>query len=491
VPKLVVVNTPRNWPFHLPDVEVVEARAYLTEPEFGSRRGVKVYNLCKSYRYQSTGYYVTLLAAARGHRPSPGVATIQDTRAPFMARIVSENLEPMIQKSLSHIQGDEFTLSIYFGRNIAKRYDQLARELYHLFEAPLLRARFVRNDKWYLKSIAPVSMGDVPDSHREFVFEVASEYFRGRRPKRSPKRPTRYDMAILVDPAEEFPPSDAPALKRFVDAAMEVGIRAELIERTDYGRLAEFDALFIRATTYVNHYTYRFARRAAFEGLVVIDDPESIVKCTNKVFLAELLGRQEVPTPRTCVVHKDNVETLTDTLGLPLVLKKPDSSFSHGVIKVESEDELESAVAKFFGESDLLVAQEFLPTEFDWRIGILNEKPLYACKYFMAKRHWQIYKHEDGKGSDASGGKWETLPVELAPRRVVSTALKAANLIGNGLYGVDLKQAEKEVYVMEVNDNPSIESGVEDQILRDELYRRIMSTFLERIERLKSEGIRA
>ena len=46
-------------------------------------------------------------------------------------------------------------------------------------------------------------------------------------------------------------------------AAESLAIRPELIDRDDYGRLAEFDALFIRETTYVNHHTYRFARRAA------------------------------------------------------------------------------------------------------------------------------------------------------------------------------------------------------------------------------------
>ena len=79
-------------------------------------------------------------------------------------------------------------------------------------------------------------------------------------------------------------------------AAESLAIRPELITRDDYGRLAEFDALFIRETTYVNHHTYRFARRAASEGLVVIDDPVSIVRCTNKVYLAELLQRYRIPS---------------------------------------------------------------------------------------------------------------------------------------------------------------------------------------------------
>jgi glutathione synthase/RimK-type ligase-like ATP-grasp enzyme len=72
--------------------------------------------------------------------------------------------------------------------------------------------------------------------------------------------------------------------------------------------------------------------------------------------------------------------------------------------------------------------------------------------------------------------------VELVPKSVMRNALAAANLIGDGLYGVDMKQVGAQSYVIEVNDNPSIDSGVEDLLLKDALYRRIMEVFLRRIE---------
>jgi len=65
---------------------------------------------------------------------------------------------------------------------------------------------------------------------------------------------------------------------------------------------------------------------------------------------------------------------------------------------------------------------------------------------------------------------------------VVKTALKAANLIGDGLYGVDLKQIGNKVVVIEVNDNPSIDAGVEDAVLGSALYETIMQEFLRRLE---------
>ena len=41
------------------------------------------------------------------------------------------------------------------------------------------------------------------------------------------------------------------------------------------------------------------------------------------------------------------------------------------------------------------------------------------------------------------------------------------------------------VVVMEVNDNPNIEAGCEDLVLKDELYLRIMRGFLSRVEERK------
>ena len=150
------------------------------------------------------------------------------------------------------------------------------------------------------------------------------------------------------------------------------------------------------------------------------------------------------------------------------------------MVKVSTPEELEREVGRLLDSSELIVAQEFLPTEFDWRVGVLDQKPLYACKYFMARSHWQIYNHAK-KGAGFSG-EAQTFAIEDAPKKVIDTAVKAANLIGSGLYGVDLKEVGGKVYVIEVNDNPSIEHAVEDEILGEALYERIIHSFLQRIE---------
>jgi glutathione synthase/RimK-type ligase-like ATP-grasp enzyme len=481
---LIVVNNTAEWPFEIQGVEVVDARSYLTKPEYGETRGAKVLNLCRSYRYQTLGYYVTLLATARGHKPLPNIMSLQDLKSQTVVRFVSDDLDELIQKSLAPIESEKFTLSIYFGRNLARRYDRLSLHLFNLFQAPLLRAQFVNNGKWQLRSIDPVPVDEIPDQHKQFVFNVAQEHFAGKRTSVPKRERAKYDMALLVNPEEQLRPSNEKALQRFTKAAESRGFDVERIGRDDYARLAEFDALFIRETTAVSHHTYRFARRAAIEGLVVMDDPESILKCSNKVYLAELLARQKIPMPKSLVVHKDNIEQVGEELGFPCILKQPDAAFSQGVVKIENDDDLANCAELFLTKSELLIAQEFLPTTFDWRIGVIDRQPLYACRYHMVDKHWQITKKDDG--GERHYGRVETLAVQQVPRHVIKTALRAANSIGDGLYGVDVKQVGRQSFIIEVNDNPNIDHGYEDGFLKDELYERIMDVFLERIEQRKS-----
>lgn len=476
---LLVVEDVKEWSSsHIPNTDVVSAWDYLTNPRFLGMKRARVCNLCRSSGYQTVGYYVSLLASARGHRPLPSVTTLQDLKISSILKIASSELQEKMQKLLGPLKGERFVLSIYFGRNLAAKYDRLCQAIFNHFPAPFLRAEFERAGSWRLVGVKPISSRDIPESHKVFVAEQAARFFAHGHSK-TVKQP-RYSLAILVDPDEVDAPSDEKALGKFARAAAKLGMQTTFIERDDYARLAEFDALFIRVTTSVNHYTYRFARRAAAEGIVVMDDPESIERCTNKVYQAELFRRHSIPTPKTVLVHRGNVNTVGMELGYPVVLKQPDSSFSAGVEKAHDPEELSQLLKKLLARSELVVAQQFVPSAFDWRVGVLDGQPLYACKYYMARGHWQIQHVVESK---RSYGRYETMFPEQAPSNVVDLALRAASHIGHGLYGVDLKAVNGQAMVIEINDNPSIEAGTEDSASKDALYDTIMRSFYRRLER--------
>jgi glutathione synthase/RimK-type ligase-like ATP-grasp enzyme len=476
---VIVTDTPNDWSFLNELAPIIDASDYLSGEQYLESKSMRVINLCQSYNYQTIGYYVSLLAQARDHKALPSVHGIQDVMNVGLSKLISQDTHEEIQHSLQDIKNNEFTLSLYFGQNMAKRYTTLAKQLHGLFPLPLIRFTLEKKKQWRIKKLLPLSLSDVPEQHREFMREAAENYLSKKRVHQWRKKQRYHDLAILIDPSEPNAPSNSKALDFFVSCGEDLGLNVDIIDKNECKTIAEYDALFIRATTSVNHYTYRLARRAAQENLVVMDDPQSIIKCSNKVYLAELLKSHQIMTPNTVFISKYDKEL--PQINFPCILKKPDSAFSHGVVKIEDRTELQKSLNQFFKTSDLVIVQPFIPTEFDWRIGILDNKPLFACRYYMAAGHWQIY---DWHGAEEKQeGACETLPIHDVPDPILKIALKSTRLIGDGLYGVDIKSYNSLHYVIEINDNPNIDHGIEDKILGDTLYQQIMNVFLQRIRR--------
>lgn len=461
-------------------VEVISFDTYLAEYPRQNEPKTRIINLCDTQQYLSKGYYCSLLAEARNHNVLPSVKTINDLRhlngdaealLPYRSYVLDADLELTPQEHL-----------LYFGQCEVARLQPLAKRLFKDYQAPLLKIILTPQDGYWQFAVEHCSVTGLDDEQWQTFIRHLTDFTHkvwrvGARRKRY-----RWDMAILVDPKEKVPPSNKEAISRFVKAAAKNGIHGEVVSFDQIQNIAYYDALFIRETTAIDHHTYRLACKAENNDLVVIDDPVSILRCCNKVFLHDAFSYQKVPSLRTRVVNGCTPETLDQleaNFGYPLVLKMPESSFSKGVFKVRNRQELTEKITELFRHSALVLAQEFLYTDFDWRIGVLNGRAIYACRYEMARNHWQIYNHQPNR--IVSGG-FETLPTFEVPKSVLDAALKAARIIGDSLYGVDVKEQDGKAYVLEVNDNPNIDHKVEDVYLRDELYMQIMSEFQRRLE---------
>jgi glutathione synthase/RimK-type ligase-like ATP-grasp enzyme len=479
---VILVDSARDFPNADTPHKVITTKDYLARAGLFRGTRPKIINLSRSFAYQSRGYYSSLLAEARGHRVIPTVETMVDLGARQLYAQALPELDDGLAKAIAI--ADDKTMPkrilVYFGTAADRRFDRFGRLLFDWFRCPVLEVTVENGDRPQIKRLAAVPVTKLtPEELREFHAALHTHTTREWRSKKD-RAPPRYSFAVLFDPNEKMPPSDLPTLKHWSRIAEKQGVEIEPITRRDLARLAEFDALFIRETTSIDNHTYRFARRAVQEGMPVIDDPISMIRCTNKIYLHELMDSNGIATPPTVILAgMHDLGRAGEQLGFPMVLKVPDSSFSRGVKKLDTAPELEALAREWFEDTDLLLAQAFMPTPFDWRVGVLGGKPIFACQYMMAKKHWQVVKHR-ANGAPLEGAH-NTVPLSQAPPAIIDVGLRAAQLIGDGLYGVDIKETQNGIFVVEVNDNPNIDHGIEDAAEKDQVWIELTRWFTDRL----------
>ena len=514
-----VVVTEATRTAALDALPVVSVDDYLEGPPSVSGEDLVIVNLCRSYQYLSKGYYVSLLADARHQRVFPTLKMIEEIRnttttLQMLREAGVETVDPRTVRELRRAapkvavgagsdtgarsgapfgngdtgEGDAESPALrsgyaetwcVFGKTTDDRFRRHCAAIFARYAFPILKLRFYRDEGlWKVGSLQPASLGQLDPAEIDVLVRELSRPQVGT-PHRSAPGPRPHRIACLWDADDPLAASDRETLDRMSRIAARRGVLFERIGREDLARLAEYDALFIRTVTAIEHFSFTFAQAAENLGIPVIDDPQSIVKCSNKVYLQELFRRNGIPTPRTMTISRKTPAEELRTFGFPLIVKLPDGTFSQAVKKADDEKALEAITQEMFKRSPLLIVQEFIPTPFDWRVGMLDGRVLFVCKYHMARGHWQIVSL--GRNGGRRYGKVEAVAREDVPQTVLDVALESTALLGDGLYGVDLKETSAGPVVIEINDNPNILTTDEDGVERDRVYEALLDAFVARI----------
>jgi glutathione synthase/RimK-type ligase-like ATP-grasp enzyme/gamma-glutamyl:cysteine ligase YbdK (ATP-grasp superfamily) len=517
---VLVVVSEREDAAGLPEFSVSTAQGYI-EAAGAAPRDALLINLCRNIGYGSDGYYVSLLADARGQRVLPTLETSAGVADPYARyRALQEagiatldQAQIAVRRRAAGLDGidddaafeatplvleggqcraareDEYAdLVSCFGTTVDARFHALAAGVHRVWPAPLLRIRVVQESgQWKVAALAHASPDALTAEERRLLADSVTGDPKALRGGVTDRDSVRASIAVLLDPSDPFAASSPETVERLERVAAGMNVHVARIDLNDLRRLPEYDALFIRSLTGVREPSFQFALRAESLDMPVIDDSQSIIRCSNKVFMEELLRREGVPLPRTRIVTSHTAWEQIEDLGVPFVMKSPDGSFSTGVHRIDSHEDFQRRSMELLQHSPLLIAQEWLPTEFDWRITVLDGRLLFAARYYMAQGHWQIRTEEGGV---ERYGKVEAIPRDKAPRQVVEVALRAAALVGRGMYGVDLKETPRGPVVIEVNDNPNLDAGYEDTAEGDVIYQEILGVFLQRIEEVAGADAR-
>jgi glutathione synthase/RimK-type ligase-like ATP-grasp enzyme len=284
-------------------------------------------------------------------------------------------------------------------------------------------------------------------------------------------------IACFVEKYNFSDPREGAALQNFKCAAEKSGNEFHFLFRENIEDIPKYNSVFIRATTDPLFTAYVVSKTAWELGLKVVDDPESITVCANKIHQYALFEKFNVPRIPTVFLNREElhhreISRIFRELGKPVVIKAPYTSFSRYVEKAACETSFREVAKRFFKKSDVLAVQKFVPTEFDWRVGVLGNEVLYVCKYMIPRGKWKHGAKLRGKPT-VVWGRTVALKKEKAPQRLKDVALKACSVVGKGLYGVDIKEVNGDYVVVEVNDNPSIYAGYEDSQDKD-VYTKII-----------------
>ena len=188
-------------------------------------------------------------------------------------------------------------------------------------------------------------------------------------------------------------------------------------------------------------------------GARVLNIPEVIEICGDKLATNAALARARVPTPRTGVAFgTESAVKLAERFGYPVVLKPTVGSWGRMVSKLNDQDALEAVLEhkEVLGGSQhkVFYLQEFVrkPGR-DIRAFVVGGEVVAAI--YRTSEHWVT--------NTARGAVASNCPLY---GELVQTAHAAAQAVGGGVLAVDVLESERGLLVNEVNHTMEFRNSV-------------------------------
>lgn len=215
----------------------------------------------------------------------------------------------------------------------------------------------------------------------------------------------------------------------------------------------EFDAVIPRIGASVTGYGCAVLRQFEVCGTYSVNESIAITRSRDKLRAHQLLARKGIGQPITSYAHSaDATSDLIDSVGgAPLVVKIMESTHGNGVVLAETSKAAEALINAFRGlEADFLV-QEFIKESggADIRCFVIGDKVIAAMQRTAAPGEYRSNLHRGGTAS----------VVRLRPDER-KLAVKAAQVMGLDVAGVDIIRSNHGPLVLEVNSSPGLE-GIE------------------------------
>jgi len=273
--------------------------------------------------------------------------------------------------------------------------------------------------------------------------------------------------------------------KRLIEAAESRGHEIEVIDTMKvyvhiashrpemYYRGAKvegFDAVIPRIGASVTFFGTAVLRQFEMMGVYPLNESVAISRSRDKLRSHQLLARKGIGLPVTVFAHSTSrADEIVDMLGgAPVIIKLLEGTQGIGVVLGETPGAAKSMIQAFGGLKANILVQEFIKEagSSDIRCLVVGEKVVASMKRQGAEGDFRSNLHRGGSA----------LTVKITPEER-SVAVRAAQVMGLNVCGVDMLRSNHGPVVMEVNSSPGLE-GLEKATGKDVAGEII--TFLEK-----------
>jgi len=218
-------------------------------------------------------------------------------------------------------------------------------------------------------------------------------------------------------------------------------------------RIPEVDAVIPRIGTTVTFFGTSVVRQFQQMGVYCCNSAHGINNSRDKLRSLQILSRYNIGIASTSYVRNQNdvLKAIQRVGGAPVIIKLLEGTQGRGVILAETQKVAEAIIEALHGANQNVLIQKFVAESKgkDVRAFVVGDKVVAAMRRVATGQEFRSNIHRGGRAE----------PIDLDPE-YERTAVRAAQILGLSVAGVDMLEAEDGPQVIEVNSSPGLE-GIE------------------------------
>jgi gamma-F420-2:alpha-L-glutamate ligase len=251
---------------------------------------------------------------------------------------------------------------------------------------------------------------------------------------------------------------------RFLESGRRRGIQLDVLKPRDFelivsterdwraeyagGKLPRPDFIIPRTGSETTYFTLAVLRQFERMGVAMINGPDAVEACADKLQTLQLLSASGLPIPRTILAKFPvDVDIIEQELGFPVVVKTLRSTRGAGVVLCQDREQFDN-LASLLGDSNPsadFIFQKYVRSSHgrDVRLLVIGGKVAAA----MERRS----RNGGFKSNISLGGVG--VPI-TPPSEMADLALKAAETLRLDIAGIDILYDERGFRICEANSSP-------------------------------------